>query len=51
MAVDSDAGLVYWTDFLNKKLEVMGINKLNRRVLASTGVDKPRAITLCKLKG
>eukprot|EP00794_Sanderia_malayensis_P000456 gene456-1098_t len=48
IAIDTDAGLVYWTDFAGKKIEVMRTNKRDRRVLVSTGLDKPRAISFCR---
>ena len=49
--IDSVAGKVFWTDFLNKRIDVADTNMRNRLSLVTTEIDKPRAITSCKKHG
>ena len=51
MFFDSVAGKVFWTDFLNKRIDVADTNKQNRAFLVTTEIDKPRAITSCEKHG
>jgi len=49
--IDSVTGKVFWTDFLNKRIDVADTNMRNRLSLVTTEIDKPRAITSCKKHG
>ena len=51
MYIDSVAGKVFWTDYLNKRIDVADVNKQNRLPLVTTEIDQPRAITSCKKHG
>ena len=51
MYINSVAGKVFWTDFLNQRIDVADTSKQNRVSLVTNQIDKPRAITSCKNHG
>lgn len=48
---DSESGKIFWTDFLNKRIDVSNTEYKSTMSLVTSGVDKPRAITFFKKDG
>jgi len=51
LAVDWINDKLYWTDSRLDRIEVLDLNTNHRTVLVSTGLDKPRGITVHPTKG
>ena len=46
LAVDWVGGVLYWTDYLNERIEVAGLDGSNRMVLLSENHENPRDIAV-----
>lgn len=51
IAVEWESGLIYWTDYSNRRIEVAQLDGKNRRSLISKGILNPRGIAVDPRKG